>query len=467
VTQHGLTVSRWFEERETAAKHGRPVFAEMVRLLRQGVASGAVFHKIDRSARNLRDWVEFCDLVDEGRIAAHFAAEGLDLGTRGGRLSADLQAVIAADYVRNLRDEIKKGFYGRLKQGLYPLAAPIGYLDQGGGNPKTPDPERAPFIRQAFALYATGHFTLATLATDLTSKGFRSRRGTGISRAGLDKLLRNRFYMGLIRLSSGQTFQGVHEPIVSASLFARVQAVLAGKVGARTIQHDFLFRRLLRCQHCGYTMIGERQKGRVYYRCHTPNCPTTSIREDTVDQQLRQAFACLCFSPSERAYFERRLARDRLRWTTTRDAELARLQLERGRLDERLRRLADGFADGVVARDIYIQRQAAILHEQQDMRDRQAHLQADTTAIADRLARFLELAGSIAATYDSGFPADQRDLVALVTSNRTVDRRSLALTMHLPFQVLAERPTVSTGGPIRDRPRTLRKLFERPSHVVC
>ena len=50
-------------------------------------------------------------------------------------LTADIQAVIAADYVRNLREECKKGIDGRLKQGLTPWAAPIGYLDQGGGKP--------------------------------------------------------------------------------------------------------------------------------------------------------------------------------------------------------------------------------------------------------------------------------------------------------------------------------------------
>ncbi len=40
--------------------------------------------------------------------------------------SADIQGVVAADYVRNLREETKKGLYGRLKQGIYPLGAPIG-----------------------------------------------------------------------------------------------------------------------------------------------------------------------------------------------------------------------------------------------------------------------------------------------------------------------------------------------------
>jgi hypothetical protein len=33
-------------------------------------------------------------------------------------------------------------------------------------------------------------------------------------------------------------------------------------------------------------LIGEMQKGRVYYRCHTQNCPVTSVREDAVHGEI-------------------------------------------------------------------------------------------------------------------------------------------------------------------------------------
>src|SRR6201981_1788237 len=95
--------------------------------------------KNSRKKRPLRTWAELGELIDKG-IEVPFANEGLDLYSRGGRLSADIQAVVAADYIRNLREETKKGFYGRLKQGLYPIRAPIGYLDNGAAKPKTIDP---------------------------------------------------------------------------------------------------------------------------------------------------------------------------------------------------------------------------------------------------------------------------------------------------------------------------------------
>src|SRR5262245_32052818 len=118
--RQGLHITQWFEERLTAAKKGRPLFARMLKGLRRGEANGVIIHKIDRSARNLRDWADLGELIDAG-VAVHFANESLDLHSRGGRLSADIQAVVASDYIRNLREEVLKGLKGRLKQGILPF----------------------------------------------------------------------------------------------------------------------------------------------------------------------------------------------------------------------------------------------------------------------------------------------------------------------------------------------------------
>src|SRR5437867_4602617 len=172
--RHALEISEWFEERETAAKQGRRVFALMLTRLRRREAEGVIIHKIDRSARNLTDWAELGDLIDQG-IEVHFANESLDLNSRGGRLSADIQAVVAADFIRNLREEVRKGFYGRIKQGLYPLPAPLGYLDCGKAKPKEPDPMRVQLVRQAFELYGSGRYNLDSLVDELFRLGLRNR----------------------------------------------------------------------------------------------------------------------------------------------------------------------------------------------------------------------------------------------------------------------------------------------------
>jgi len=156
----------------------------MLRSLRLGKAKGVIIHKIDRSARNLKDWADLGELIDQG-IEVHFANEALDLHSRGGRLSADIQAVVAADYVRNLREEAKKGIYGRLKQGFYPMRAPLGYLDHGAGKAKTIDPVQGPLAAKAFELYSTATFSLERLGDELYRLGLRNRYGNRVTRNGL------------------------------------------------------------------------------------------------------------------------------------------------------------------------------------------------------------------------------------------------------------------------------------------
>ncbi len=77
----GFKLTNIFEDQITAAKSGRPAFTEMLKALRAGHARGVIIHKIDRSARNLRDWSDLGELIDSG-IEVHFANESLDLSSR-------------------------------------------------------------------------------------------------------------------------------------------------------------------------------------------------------------------------------------------------------------------------------------------------------------------------------------------------------------------------------------------------
>lgn len=268
ASRRRLTITTWFEDQQTASRRGRPQFNAMVKALRAGKARGVVIHKIDRGARNLRDWAELGELIDSG-IDVQFVHEDLNLESRGGRLTADIQAVIAADYVRNLREQVRKGIEGRLRQGLCPWMAPFGYLDTGSGKPKIPDPIRASTVRLAFRLYATGSYSLRSLGVELDRRGLGGDVGRLISVSQLARLLRNAFYVGTVRWRrTGEEFRGLHEPLISRDVFVRVQCLLDGKLAPRTQKHRYLFRRLFTCRLCARSAIGSRQKGRIYYRCH-------------------------------------------------------------------------------------------------------------------------------------------------------------------------------------------------------
>jgi len=466
--RNGLQIARSFEERETAAKRGRPIFSQMMRSLRHGEAQGVLIHKIDRGARNLKDWADLGELIDAG-VEVHFANESLDLNTRGGRLSADIQAVVAADYIRNLREEAKKGIYGRLKQGIYPLAAPIGYLDRGGGNPKQVDPTKAPSILLAFQLYASGNYSLPHLVDEMYARGLRNLGGGKISLNGMSTVLNNPFYTGVIRIKkTGEFFPGKHQPIVSSKLFDTVQLILRGKTVPRVSKHDFTFRKLAHCLACQSTLIAEVQKGHVYYRCHTRQCESKTAREERIDEAVADAFAPLRLNEDEISYVRQWIVNAQANLEVSRVAELEAVRMNLPQVRDRLNRLTDAYLDGAIEKAMLDERRKTLLFEEAGLRQRAADLEAGHDDTLTRLEKFLELAQAASKLYKIAIPLEKRDFVKKLTSNLGLARNNVAVELKNGVRLIANRSSDISGAPHRGVHRTwdalltqLLALFEK------
>ncbi len=449
-----LIIKQWFEEKETAAKHGRTVFTNMLSLLVKGKAQGVIIHKIDRGARNLKDWADLGALIDKG-IEVHFAHESLDMQSRGGRLAADIQAVVAADFIRNLRDEVKKGFRGRLRQGLYPLPAPIGYIDQGRGLAKLPDPEMAPLIQQAFKLYATGKYNLDTLNQLMYQAGLRNRRGNCISRTGLSIILNNEFYMGIIHIASAnERYQGIHEPLIKKALFDQVQDILHGRTKNTGLKHEFRYRKTIKCLHCRYNLTAERQKGIVYYRCQTKNCPRACVREDLIDEQIQEMLDKLSIPKEEIKILEQELEYLQAERFQRRKELLRGAELNLANIDIRITRLTDAYIDRLIDKEIFDQRNQKLLQERIAATETFEEIRSQINASDEKTQKFLELIRAISNNSDKADPNENRDLIKTVTSNFQIDGKKLVFELKNPFRELAFNPDLCYGGPYRDRSRT-------------
>jgi site-specific DNA recombinase len=457
ATRQGFQIGCWFEERETAAKVGRREFTRMVAALKKRKASGVIFHKIDRSARNLRDWSAVQDLADLG-IDVRFTQESVNLGSNEGKLTGDFLAVISAHYIRNLREEVLKGLRGRLKQGLYPFMAPTGYLNRGGGNPKIPDPERAPFIRLAFELYSTGKFSLNSLSDELYERGLRSNTGKKIGDNRLAEILRNTFYIGIIRINrSAESYAGVHHPIVSKSLFDRVQHVIDGKLTTRPLTHDFMFRRMITCAHCRYRLIGERQKGNVYYRCHTRTCPSLTIRENRIDATIQRHLIPLSLTKEESAELRERAALMREDTEKHREDQIRAVNLQIEVVNGRLARLMDVYLDGAVDREVFEEKKLALFMDRKGFEEERDRIARGDQMFVDSLLQYLELLDTAQLTYEMATIPERRRLIKTIASNFCLDGRNVVVELKSPFREVANLHSDRFGGPYRDRPRTFMK----------
>lgn len=460
AAQHGFQISRWFEEKETAAKIGRPKFTELVKELKSGKARGVIMHKIDRSARNLRDWAAVGELQDSG-IEVHFAAENVDFTTNGGRLTADIHAVMAAHYIRNLREETLKGINGRLKQGLYPFKAPIGYLDTGGGKAKVICPKNGPKVRHLFECYASGEYSLWTLVDEAERIGLKSSRGGRLSKTAIEWMLKNPFYTGLIHVKSrAQTFKGIHEPLISPALFQKVTEVRHGKKAQKKSRHDLTYRRMFTCAECNRSYIGERQKGHKYYRCHTKGCASQPVREEALETAVQRLFDTFSFQGIELAALQTHMSR----WAegvlrpepeNSKEAELAQLKAKQTKL-------LDALLDGLIDKETFETRKAEFLLQEQAL-SKKDEKRLTSSEFARHLTDLLELLQSLTQTYNLAIAREKRQILKILSSNRKVAGRNVEIEPRNWLPYVSECVSGLFGPHYTPDPRTMQHVrFSEP-----
>lgn len=455
AAQNDIKIVRWYEEKVTAAKAGRPMFNAMVQQLRRRSVEGLVVHKIDRSARNFRDWAHIGELADMG-IDVHFATETLDFNSRGGRLSADIQAVIAADYIRNLREEINKGLRGRLKQGLYPWPAPIGYLNNGKAQVKTVDPVTAPLVRDLFELYATGAYSVRTIRLEMARRGLRNSVGRPITKASVERMLANPFYTGLIKVErTGELYEGKHVPLIETTLFERVQAVKHGRPGhKKETRHNHLLGGMFRCGICKGAMIPERQKGHIYYRCHTPGCRTKSLRGEVLEEAIDEALRIGQIPLTEEAELDLvRLVQGVYRSRHKTD------DLAVAKLDTKLQRLTEAFLDGIIEKPEFAG------EKQRLMLQRQEAVETSGPSRPNRadMRHFLSLSHNLGDLYRTATAVEKRQIIDLATSNRLVIEKKPVVEPHLWFRRASSALAVLSCGERRAANRMSRTHTPSPA----
>jgi site-specific DNA recombinase len=449
----GYIIVRWYEEQETAAKIGRKQFALMLRAIRRGEAEGIIFHKVDRSMRNYVDWAAINRLLDEG-VLVHIAAESLDLNSRSGRLTANILAAVAVDYIYNLKDEVTKGQTGRLKQGLYPWGAPPGYLNNGGTELKTIDPIRGALIRRAYEEYAAEMHSLRTLQEATYAWGLRTKSGKRLSLNVLNQMLRRKFYIGIIEIR-GETYIGRHEPLIPKPLFDRVQAVLDGRTGPRIYQRSpYVFQRMLMCKRCGRHLAAETQKGHAYYRCHGEDCRGTSLREAAILDCLYNDIAAMKLSDETCAGVVEALKQKK--HDTWRDhVEMKKtLKLHLDQVNDRLKRLDDAYLDGVLDKDAVQARKAALHNERLNLDQALTNKEGAAEQFDARAAEFVELLKSLQGLAKQAEGHELRKVLKSAISNCTVQQKYVAVEWRKSVRPLLAREPVLSCAHDRDSHRT-------------
>lgn len=319
ATLNGIAVVSNHVDVETARKSGRTAFGNMLRYLRRHTAVRIILvEKTDRLYRNLKDWAT----IDDLGVEVHFVKENVVMsdGCRSSeKFVHGIKVLMAKAYIDNLSEETRKGMREKAQQGIWPSVAPVGYVnvvEPSGRRTIAIDAEQGALVTRMFDWYSTGSYSVKALAAKARKAGLRYRRsGKPVGTSTVHNMLRNRIYTGRFDWL-GRTYDGLHEPLTSQALWEVVQDLLDDRAhdNVHSRKEGFPFHGLVKCGHCGCSLVAQMQKGRyIYYHCsgYHGKCPEPYLRQEKLEERFVELLDRLRCSASDFA----RLRRDVLNQT--------------------------------------------------------------------------------------------------------------------------------------------------------
>ena len=424
---NAVVVEEYVDRGESAKTANRPGLQALLRRVEEGDITHVVCHKVDRLARNRADDVQIVMTIRQHGAQVVSATENID-ETPSGLLLHGIMSSIAEFYSRNLATEIMKGTTQKAKAGGTPFRAPLGYLntrewvDGREIRTITIDPERAPLVKLAFELYATGDYSLSDLAGLLEARGLRSRPKRRTPAKVLDtnrlsSLLRNDYYIGVVRYA-GEVHPGRHQPLIENNVFHKVQELLESRrqAGERNWRNHHYLRGSLICAHCGRRLFFSRNRGRRgglydYLVCGGRNagtCGQPYHRAEAIEQAVERHYSTLQLTDDDRERVREAVHTHLHALAKAAAKETARARAEVTRLNNEERKLLTAHYADAISAELYAEEQARIRAERAAAENLLSRYQLSEAEIERALDAALELTKDIETAYLNADPLERR-----------------------------------------------------------
>lgn len=445
--KNGFMIQGEYLDADSGAKQGRTVFGRMAEDVEKlGPECAIVCEKTDRLYRNFADMVK----VDELGVELHFVKENIVVGPNSrsnDKFIHSIKVCLAKHFSDNLREEVKKGMTEKARQGIFPSMAPIGYLNTTSGHRKviTPDPQMAPLVRQVFEAYAGKQVSIDGAASLAKRIGLRTRSGKPYARASIARMLENPVYMGIVRWN-GEDYPGIHEPIVSTQLFFEVQSVMNGRTtrSGFTVSHEFAYRGLMTCAHCGCSITAEIKKGKyIYYRCtgmRDKKCPGMKmVREEVLTEQFASLLQGLVLSPENLEALKIALKESLADEAEMRRANMERIASESAVLRAKLERMYLDRMEDRVSEDVYQSLRSKLQSELAGYTVQIEALDRTETSYYDLGLRLLELAQTAPLRFIHADCATRHSILLELLERAELQDRKVQVWLKNPFDTLLQR----------------------------
>jgi len=454
--RNGAAITKMYRVAETAHKsEKRKTFHEMIDYARKnkGEVDGLLFYKVDRAARNMKDWIDLVELRDKHGIEIVCITEPFD-ETPAGKLNSNMLAAISQFYSDQLAIRTAEGVKRRVHTGLFPGHAPYGYENyrENGRGLIRVNAEEANNVKRIFEMYAFHRHSLDSLGAALRAEGrIYCASQHYFVRSKLYGILTDRSYLGEIRYRDNW-MEGKHPALIDHATFERVQVLLGKRTYAR---HDSVYGNgFITCGHCGRPVVCEtKRKGDreyTYYRCAAYNKaghPRDRVTGIDLDNHMLALFDRLRIGDKKIIQWMQKVIREKMKSEVSdNSAQLRDIHRQIQQIDKdrdallTLRMYREIEADTYAKKDGELRKRLVSLKARQDGQEQQK------TEIGDTAMKVLELSQSLKNKWLSADIEEKRLILEILCLNSTLKDGSLCISMRKPFDSIAEGLTLKIGS---------------------
>ncbi|MHB1341018.1 MAG: recombinase family protein [Coriobacteriia bacterium] len=364
-----IVVKEFVDRGESAKTTQRPELQRMLEYVADTDVDYVIVHKVDRLARNREDDVEINRALGQAGVQLVSTTESIDQ-TPSGMLLHGIMSSIAEFYSRNLANEVVKGMTQKARGGGTISKAPLGYrnvrtVDNDGREARTVviDEERAPLIKIAFELYATGQWTVARLADHLADRGLSTVKtprvpSKPVNEGKINKILVNPYYKGCVTFR-GAVYPGKHEALIDELTWQQVQDILMTHAsGERTRDHPHYLKSTVYCRTCGSRLVVQISKSKTgvhypYFMCSgrhakRTDCTQKAVLIEEVERRIEEHYEHIALDPEFRKRVEEMLVEGLKSARTGAEDEHRDLQRERDKLERQRDKLMQAHYEGAI-----------------------------------------------------------------------------------------------------------------------
>ena len=444
-----LNIVEFLTESRTAKIPGRPIFEQMIEKIERGEANGILAWHPDRLARNSVDGGKIIYLLDTGKILdLKFPTFWFD-NTPQGKFMLSIAFGQSKYYVDNLSENIKRGNRQKLRKGIFPNRAPLGYFNEPRLRTIEIDQEKSKIVKKAYELFSTGKSSFVDIANFFQNFGVVGRSGKRLHLDMVKIILSNKFYVGIIKYG-GETYEGTHKQFIPLELFSKVQEILKNREHPKNKKHIFAFTGFVKCKECGCTITAEvkhkcypKTRGKVdyvYYRCTKKKNPCSQkyLNGEIFEQQLRAIVEKASLPQSWAKIWSEKLNQEEIETKTNKQEKISKISLVIQQIDQKLDRLLEGYLDQIVDPQMYQKKKQELIEAKIKLKEKMASISKNGDEWLGLMKEFIEVAASAAKTARAKNNRDELKFIAQkVGSDYQILNQSLSCKYERGFAALA------------------------------